>query len=469
LLTYILIAFFIGGTLGKEISYRPDILFFQYLPIFLGFSLFLFLWTYRYRSISIRITWTSWFVFIFTAWGFKYHAPGVVEYTGIYRIVESSSLPSVWGYRLLKKQDTFSALGRGAVGDWVSCVYQPKFADDLLWTKAKIKPLLGRSYPHKLSWISTLRHQTLVLFHKHINRLSKTAQEFSALWLLGHQKGFETRIFMKTMKNFGIIHLFIVSGLHIHILGEFFRRFFLFPIWILYLLSFISPSRWAVFSRYSYFVASLVVLFYAYLVGQNVSVQRASLFFLVYSFCFAMLGKFPMKIRLQVVFFLQILFFPVGLLTKSTALSWLTMLFLINAYQNHPSSFLRFLWKSLLLQLKLCLIVTVLTHNFTPIGIIMNIILGIFFPFFYTGFFLFILWTPWLPDSFIGFTNRFIDHSMDYWQHLELKTVSGVFDLSLYPTILSIAWFLVFILLIQIFREYSVENITLLKNKKSSH
>ncbi len=187
----------------------------------------------------------------------------------------------------------------------------------------------------------------------------------------GRKKGIpqeEKQIFIET----GTVHLLVVSGLHVGIIGILFSFILFLPIRLLYYLRALQPSTYTLLYLLHLLFAALLVLSFAWLTGFSISTQRAALLFLGHILFKIFWPGLIFRYRVFTILFVQTLLLPEGFVCDGMILSWGSYLLVAANGQRKCSSLSRRFCQLLGLQLSLCLLVAGITGQASLSGIFIN-------------------------------------------------------------------------------------------------
>ncbi len=217
--------------------------------------------------------------------------------------------------------------------------------------------------------------------------------------LFGEKSSLDQR-FKHDLRATGLYHLFVISGLHIVLVYGFLVLLLRVPFLIFYSLRMLGPAYWIVATQISSVLALAAVGHYAALVGFTPPTQRAFLLCslsTLAAFCF---GRPPSIGVLRMGLSLQILFFPVGLITPASAMSWIAYLLVSHVmHAKTACDIVRKLARTMRLQGDLALASLCLFGQASLIGLVANLIIVPAFPL-YLSF----AWLTWiLPEYMNGY------------------------------------------------------------------
>lgn len=198
-------------------------------------------------------------------------------------------------------------------------------------------------------------------------------------------------------KILGLLHVLIVSGLHISILGAVLRAILFFPLIVLLCSKGISPRIFLSMRQNLEVLLVFILFLYSYGTGLNQAAQRAYIVFLVNAICAIYFSSIAKERRIQISVFLHSFVFPLGFWDSSTILSWVAYGIFISSI---PKSFSG-LAVSIIRQALLTIFVAALFGSISFAGIFLNPLIVPLMPFLMTvGLFL-VLFCDLLPSSVV--------------------------------------------------------------------
>ncbi len=208
-----------------------------------------------------------------------------------------------------------------------------------------------------------------------LRREAETSLGLEAKWILamvlGEKRGIpqeEKQIFIET----GTVHLLVVSGLHVGIVGILFSFIIFLPIRFLYYIRALQPSTYTFLYLLHLIFAALLVLSFAWLTGFSISTQRAALLFLGHILFKIFWPSIIFRNRVFIILFIQTLLLPEGFVCDGMILSWGSYLLVAANGQRKYSTLGQCLFQLLCLQLSLCILVTGITGQASLSGIFIN-------------------------------------------------------------------------------------------------
>ena len=135
-------------------------------------------------------------------------------------------------------------------------------------------------------------------------------------------------------KMLGLLHILVISGLHITILANCCLRIVGFVSRLFYAVRLFTPVEYQFIHKVCTLAVVVVVILYGCLIGFSSPAQRAVLLFVVQYFC----RSFSFAQKVVCVFFLQMLLFPVGFFSDSMLLSWGAYFIVVHCYRKVAST-----------------------------------------------------------------------------------------------------------------------------------
>lgn len=235
----------------------------------------------------------------------------------------------------------------------------------------------------------------------------------------------------RSFRESGLVHILVVSGMHVSLFALFVRIALLLPFLPAYAFTVLNPSKWRVLVFWSEFVSLPLVCFYVWLIGSPNPAQRAAAFYVAW-----VLGKLFFGLRRPVDRFticlvVQTVLFPIGFLGAGNIMSWLATLFVVtnfHAREGDPwSDFLSlFDWR---LQVRIMVIAAAMFAEIAPLSIPGNLLLAPVFGGLLQATYLIVLF----PDSWLSTLLYFQTEA-----YLSLVKICG--DLSEIPGLSILAW-----------------------------
>jgi len=194
--------------------------------------------------------------------------------------------------------------------------------------------------------------------------------------VFGSQKNLPMR-YATAFKRTGLIHLLVVSGLHVALVAGFLISILRFPFQIAYAWTLLTPRIWNTILILTEVVAAILIVLYVLLIGAPQAAQRAGMFFLVW-----ILGKNIFGVRRSLDRFgacmvIQSILFPIGFLSSGNIMSWSVTLFLVarHSQSNERQSLFAALfdWR---LQLKIMCLCGVVFSEVSLLSLPANLVLA---------------------------------------------------------------------------------------------
>ncbi|MGE0171826.1 MAG: ComEC/Rec2 family competence protein [Oligoflexales bacterium] len=190
--------------------------------------------------------------------------------------------------------------------------------------------------------------------------------------------GFLTRAFFSV----GIIHLVVISGMHISMLINATNRIFGLILRVFYVFRIIGGTQFAGLAESFRFLAMGLVTIFLWDVGFAPSSQRAVIASCVTVFSSLMFIRARWSRRASAALFVQTLIFPCGFIHPSNFLSWIsyTVVYELVISGRFARTFRSKALAVLNAQLKLMFLSFAVTQNLTVISLVMNIVVVPLFP-----------------------------------------------------------------------------------------
>jgi ComEC/Rec2-related protein len=166
--------------------------------------------------------------------------------------------------------------------------------------------------------------------HARLSLLPREERGLLAALLLGDKQGLAPptrQAFLVT----GLLHLLVVSGLHVSLVALALTLVIAWPAQLLYARRWLSPNAWRHTQAGLRVVGALGALSYAALVGMNAASHRSALAFALMQLSSVFCGHASLSTRLNVVLAVQMLVYPVGLFADAAAMSWFAYVVVIEA------------------------------------------------------------------------------------------------------------------------------------------
>ena len=193
------------------------------------------------------------------------------------------------------------------------------------------------------------------------------------MWLASIFFGDLTELSDEIIQSFrvtGLLHLLVVSGLHISFLAEIFRALCVGPLRLFYAMRLVSASAWPKMWKIACCMSLVGILIFSFLIGFPASAQRASLifFFSTINLLFLQSKESSHRAVLIRAVSWQSFLFPLNFLSLSNILTWSVYVTLISFDRGQKGVF-----RLLALQLMLSLLVAGLVGDLSLPGILLNI------------------------------------------------------------------------------------------------
>lgn len=199
-------------------------------------------------------------------------------------------------------------------------------------------------------------------------------------WLEAAVFGSRSELSFQRQKDFrtvGLIHLLVVSGLHVGLFALFCRAMLLLPILPFYALTIISATRWRQIQYVSELISLPLVCSYVWLIDAPSAAQRAATFYVLWVLCKLFFGVRRPLARCSVCLIAQTILFPIGFLNAGNMMSWIVTLLLVARLKDGDG------WRADLLavfdvrlQFKIMLVAGSLFAELTPLSLPANLLLA---------------------------------------------------------------------------------------------
>lgn len=233
-------------------------------------------------------------------------------------------------------------------------------------------------------WINEMFNFSLrdYLINTNINNYGNQLGSFLNLILFGY-KGIEINALYSQIVNVSLLHLFVISGIHISFLSFIIKKIFI-KKWLCYPISFI------------------LLFFVCYINNFNIGSFRAFLFFIMSVFKFR-----DKNIKMWLSIIIIFLFAPQSLSLFSFQMTYISLLVLHINFKWNKKLLLNSLLLSVFINLYLLPYISNMTQKFSLFGFLYSYI---FSPFVLTNYFvaLFIFWVP-SYDILNFFYNIFVE------------------------------------------------------------
>ena len=194
--------------------------------------------------------------------------------------------------------------------------------------------------------------------------------------VFGSQKNLPMRI-TNAFKKTGLVHLLVVSGLHVILIAGFILWMMRLPFQCLYVATLLSPRVWNIVLISTEFFSAFLIVCYVLLIDAPQAAQRSGVFFLVWVLGKNVFGVRRPLDRFAACMLIQCLVFPIGFFSSGNIMSWAATLFLVAKYSQideseNGFSFL-FDWR---LQLKIMCLSSVVFSELSLLSLPANLIFG---------------------------------------------------------------------------------------------
>ena len=216
----------------------------------------------------------------------------------------------------------------------------------------------------------------------------------------GDQQGIYQSLKQK-FKTLGIYHLLVISGLHFTLIASCIRKGLFFGIKILYIFKLLNPLIWIRLSLIINILVCFGVVVFMRFASISGAGGRAGIIFLTHVLLPYITGRLVLRKRVELCFLIQILVFPLGIISLGTFISWVSYLSFVSLKQDHTASIPQYtIWgtltdpyhlssiKSLVYKIKKLIIVqtkllcfsSCVFSTINPISLFINLVLVPCFP-----------------------------------------------------------------------------------------
>lgn len=179
--------------------------------------------------------------------------------------------------------------------------------------------------------------------------------------IIGDKTGLDPAI-ESAFRQTGIYHLLVVSGQHVSLIAFLLAFLIRMPLTFAYALRAIKPTHWPHAASALDVASAVTGLAYAAATGMPVASQRAAILFATFYLSRVFYGAPPLVFRLKLAAFLQCAFFPIGILSEASLMSWGAFLVVLV-----PASLVR-------LQLVLTVLTIAIFGQFAPLALAANVL-----------------------------------------------------------------------------------------------
>ena len=194
--------------------------------------------------------------------------------------------------------------------------------------------------------------------------------------VFGSQKNLPMR-YTTAFKKTGLIHLLVVSGLHVILIAGFIVWILRLPFQVFYAASILTPKIWNFVLISTEVIAVFLIVAYVLLIDAPQAAQRSGVFFLVWVLGKNLFGINRPLVRFEACMVIQCVVFPIGFFSSGNIMSWAATLFLVAKYSqiDESQSGFSFLfdWR---LQLKIMCLSSVVFSELSLLSLPANLILG---------------------------------------------------------------------------------------------
>jgi hypothetical protein len=194
--------------------------------------------------------------------------------------------------------------------------------------------------------------------------------------VFGSQKNLPMRI-TNAFKKTGLVHLLVVSGLHVILIAGFVLWMMRLPFQLFYVATVLSPRVWNIVLVSTEFLSAFLIVAYVLLIDAPQAAQRSGVFFLVWVFGKNIFGIRRPLDRFAACMMIQSFVFPIGFISSGNIMSWAATLFLVAKHnqkgENQNGFSFLFDWR---LQLKIMCLSSVVFSELSLLSLPANLILG---------------------------------------------------------------------------------------------
>ena len=323
---------FLAGTLCGPMVEVPYGLFYS-ARITIPFCLvFLGIWSFQATRSSIRIylSWVCAFV-----WAIIHNPPVfMAEPQSLAVVVLSSGCGLIDDDLIIKVNDQiYQARGRASLGETVRLHNQRDRMTSAI-------PAVDE-FQETPSSFCRLGLGIRAVIERRIEKLPREVIPWMRGFILGDQDSIDGRAW-ESFRGLGLLHMLVLSGSHVSIIGVFIGFILRFPWWSCYVLGRLDILTWIKVSTISNVWSAGLLLAYCAAAGFSQSLQRAFFCFIVAAI-FPIFGIFRKKFsRVLTALCLQALLCPMNFLSIGLIMSWTGVFVLISFTE---SSYLKPLWR----------------------------------------------------------------------------------------------------------------------------
>ncbi len=176
---------------------------------------------------------------------------------------------------------------------------------------------------------------------RRIEKFPKEVAPWMRGFILGDQDSIDGKAW-ESFRSLGLLHMLVLSGSHVSIIGVFIGFILRFPWWFYYVLGRLDILTWIKVTTVSNVGSAALLLVYCAAAGLTQSLQRAFFCFMVATI-FPIFGIFRKKFsRVLLALCIQAFLCPMNFLSIGLIMSWTGVLVLISFTE---SSYLKPLWR----------------------------------------------------------------------------------------------------------------------------
>lgn len=332
MLLSLIVAFLTGVLCGPllEVPYWLFSVARMGIPIFVGFLCLWSFWTDR-GSSAIHVLWICAF-----GWGFI-HNPSILIKGGknFGEVLLSGGCGLVDDDLIVRVKDhIYLARGRASRGEAVRLYGEMGRITRIVSEDSDLQ----ENPPFFCRYGFSLRSA----IERRIEKLPEAVTPWMRGFILGDQHSIDGKTW-ESFRSLGLLHMLVLSGSHVSIVGVFIVFVLRLPWWIFYVLGRLGILTWIKVSVLSNIFSAVLLLSYCVAAGLTQSLQRAF-------FCFIVAGIFPIFgilrkkfSRVLTALCLQAFICPLNFLSLGLIMSWAGVLVLV-AFTD--SGYLKPLWRS---------------------------------------------------------------------------------------------------------------------------
>lgn len=324
----------------------------------------LFIW-FVLQILSFKSRWKLW-VLLGSAflWGASHSAPSVTNSIKKSFIAQKNFFPSGSAILVKSEQGYFFASKGGELKQNGEVYAFPQTG----WSLSRNGIFKARAPFQAEGLLAKFSLNMDRFFQARLAKVPEDLRAFNASLLLGRTENLGK--LKEVFKKLGLIHLLVVSGLHVSFISWAILCLVFAPFQILYGLLILNPRLWFVLKSCLRIVSSVCVFLYAVGIGFPASTQRAVLLFVSDQLTQILGISLSVAKRLMCALALQAFLFPIDFLMVGSFLSWMTYLGIYGLVKGGES-----LYRILESQVALTLLVAGIIGQLSVIGIVANLLI----------------------------------------------------------------------------------------------